>query len=89
MLPAGVRAKKLVWVSGFLMMALTGCSGPYRDLESSFRSTAGSGGAKIWVKSVVLSGTRHEGAYNYGGTSFSVRLSADAVELDPHFPLSL
>lgn len=76
-------------VAGLFATALSGCAGPYRDLESSFKSGAGSGGVKIWVKSVVLSSTRHEGAHNYGGTSLSVRLTTDAMELDPKFPLDL
>lgn len=78
-----------VAISGVLAIALAGCSGPYRDLESSFKDSAGSSGVKIWVKNVVLGSTGHEGVENYGGTSLSVKVTQDAVELDPKFPFSL
>ena len=67
---------------------MTGCHGPYDDLEGAFKASQPLSGRVIPVDSVVLLSPKHNGAYNYNGV-LNVRLLPSRLEIEPSGPVRI
>ncbi len=81
---------RLSSVVAIVVVALTGCRGPYADLEENFSapSRQSASSPSIPINRIVLLSQKHKGAYSFGRV-FEVRLLSTTIELTPVFPFSL
>ena len=67
---------------------LSGCGGPYADLEGSFKVDKTASAPTIPVKEVAMVSTHEVGAHSYHGV-LTVKLTPRTIELEPQFPFNL
>ena len=95
---AGLSDKppKAAFIAGLLFVPLVvavtllmiGRDGPYKDLEKAFPRLSSVTPVTVVSSSVVLTSTRHRGAFSYTDV-LRVGLSDRFVDIEPKFPISL
>ncbi|WP_143171825.1 hypothetical protein [Rhizobacter sp. OV335] len=67
---------------------VSACSGPYADLEGSFKASQPASAPAVSVEQVVLVSTHEVGAHRYDDV-LAVKLLPTAIAIEPSFPWSI
>jgi hypothetical protein len=72
-----------------VLALLAACEGPYADLQAAFPAATAASATALPPARLLLTSTKHKGAFTYGEGVVSIKLLPNGIEMQPSLPFKV